>query len=313
MPIITSYPDIEKLVAAGQPENHAYCFCKWNELDTDNTRKIEQLSIKISAMANANGGYMIFGIEPLRKRAKKIVPNTQPIHIDKLQYLVETTISPAIDDLQILSLSADNAPYSTVLVIRIPDSNNAPHMAADKHFYKRVDVKEYMLEEYEIRELYHRSKKSDIDLFGIINTGGIPTLQQGLFEVVNFYPRFLVKNISSVIEKDYKIEIYIPSALHNPNFDILQKHFSRMEEHYSIFAITNDSPLYQDELATIVEANLFVNTYNYKYFDDMYIYIKLFYSNGVKSKAFKIKETFLYKNTIITQADFTAPEIFITE
>lgn len=304
---IKSYQDIERLIEFKEAESHRLAYGKVADLDLNSPKKIENFSILISSIANANGGYILYGIDSNRKKAKSITPiDSNLVNRDQIIYAIESAVSPEIEDLEVYSIATPDDESKCIFCIKISNSANAPHMASDNRFYKRIDNKAHLMHEYEIREMYHRSKKPDIDLFGILNTSGIPTLMQGKFELVNFYPRFLVKNTSSVIEKDYKIEIFIPSALHNPNFDILQKHFSRMEDDYSVFAVTNESPLYQNELATVVEGNLFVNAENYKYFEGMDIIVKLYFSNGVKTKYYSIKETFLYRNASIQQSDFVS-------
>ena len=160
------------------------------------------------------------------------------------------------------------------------------------------------MQEHEIRELYQRSKKSEIDIYAILNTNGIPTLDAGNFEKVNFYPRFLIKNVSSVIEHHYKMELYIPSGLYNPNFSVLQQHFVRLEDHFSVFSIANNSPLFQHELATVMDANIIIDADNFSLFSQSDIIIKLFYTNGIKTKYYRMLDVFLYQNKQLKQEDF---------
>ena len=153
--------------------------------------------------------------------------------------------------------------------------------------------------------MYHRSKKPELDFYAILNTNGVPSLEGGKYLRVNFYPRFLVKNIGSAIEDNFKVELYIPSGIYNPNFTVLQKYFVRLEDQYSVFSHSNESPLFQHELATVFEANLVVDKQSFHIFSSNEIIIKLFNSTGVKTKYFKIIDTFLYRNEQLVFDDFT--------
>ena len=81
-------------------------------------------------------------------------------------------------------------------------------------------------------------------------------------------------------------------------------YFSRHEGNYGIFSIPNKTPLFQEELATILEAKLQLTRDNFEIFEKESIKLKLFYSNGIKTHEFRLKETFRYKNREISYSDF---------
>jgi hypothetical protein len=303
---VESQADLQKLIDLKVKEDLHIAFKSWKDIDLQSPKKMEQLSILVSSFANTIGGLIFFGIGAQRRKATEFTPTfILKETIDQLNYFLQSSICPSIEKLEIKQIRIDDDNSKSILVIHIPNSDIAPHMAEDKRFYKRADFKETVMQEHEIRELYQRSKKAEIDIYAILNTNGIPTLESGKYQKVNFYPRFLVKNISSVIEHHFKMELYIPSGIYNPNFSVLQQHFSRLEDHYSVFSITNSSPLFQHELATIMDANLIIDCDNFKNFAESDIIIKLFYSNGIKTKYFRLIDTFLYQNKQLRFEDFT--------
>ncbi|MDR0941764.1 MAG: hypothetical protein LBM68_06010, partial [Bacteroidales bacterium] len=144
-------------------------------------------------------------------------------------------------------------------------------------------------------------------------TNGIPITAGGKFNYVNFYPRFSVKNTSACVERFFKVEISLPTALVNTNFDSLQNHFSRFENGYSIFSIFHKSPLFQNELANVAEAHLILNAQNYSTFSEGEIGITLFFSAGTHTHTYKCKELLLFKNKQLELSDFTVEQAVLEE
>lgn len=302
---LISQADIEKLIELRIEESIDIEFKKADEISVINENSINKLSVMVSSMANTVGGHLIFGVETKRRRASgfNFISDTE-ISVEKLDSYIQQRIKKSIPGLKILKILFDNHPGKAVIVFNIPESRFAPHMAFDRRFYKRVNFKEQMMEEYEVRMAYNKSNVADIEFFGIINSGGIPTMHDGKYSEINFYPKFLIRNISSAIEHTYKFELYIPSALHDPSFSPLQYNFSKHDGIYSVFGISNKSPLFQEELATIIEAKLTVNRDNFHVFENENIVVKLYYSTGIKKHEYRIKDTFRYKQYELFINDF---------
>ena len=258
----------------------------------------------ITSMANANGGQIFIGISATRKLPRTLEPITNAEALNWLQLICSTRISPEIQNIQIEKITVSQQ-GDFIIGISIPNSFKAPHMSEDKRFYKRVGIRAELMEEYEIRDSYQKSKRPEIEIYSIVNTSGIPHLDGGKFEKVNFYPRFLIKNISSAIEKFYKVEVSIPSSIHNPNFDSLQDHFNRFEDGNTIFSIPQSNPLFQNEIATVAEGHFIVDANSYNDFENGELIIKIFYSSGVQTRHFNLKETFLYKNKQLEMEEFS--------
>lgn len=257
----------------------------------------------ITGMANANGGTIFIGIHATRKIPRSLQAVSEKNAVAWLYTICKTHISPEIPNILIQAISVSEQ-GDFIIGISVPNSFKAPHIADDKRFYKRVGVKTEIMEEYEIRDLYQKSKRPEIEIYSILNTSGIPHMENGKFARMNFYPRFLLKNTSSAIEKFFKVEISIPSQIHNPNFDSLQNHFNRFDDGNTIFTILHDTPLYQNEIATVAEGHFIVDAQSYKAFEDGELIMKVFYSSGVQTRHFNIKETFLYKNKQLEYDDF---------
>lgn len=262
-------------------------------------------STTIAAMANSNGGQIFIGINSSRKIARSLDSLIDSTAIDWLQSICQNQIYPQIPNLSIekILVSADSKQF--VIGINVPNSHLAPHMSGDKHFYKRVETKSILLEEYEIRDLYIKGKRPEIELFSITNVNGIPILSAGKFKKLNFYPRFLVRNSGNAVEKFYKVELSVPTALNNPNFNQMADSFSRFEDNNSIYSFVGKNPLFQNEIATVIEPNFVLDAQSYPIFEQGEIELKLFYSSGVQSKKYHCKELLLYRNKQIELSDFS--------
>lgn len=257
----------------------------------------------ISGMANSNGGTIFVGVKSLRKSPKNLEPLSNSDTVSWLRMVCKTMIFPEIPDCLVEQIPVD-ANGKFIIGIQIPNSQMAPHMCVDKRFYRRSDTKTSLMEEYEIRDLYTKGKRPEIELYTVTNTNGIPILSGGKFQKINFYPRFLVKNTGGCVERFYKVELSVPSAINNPTFNNIQDYFSRFEDGASIYSFTGKNVLFQGEIASVVEPNFVVEEKTYNAFETGEIILKFFYSTGVETKTFHCKELLLYRNKKIEHDDF---------
>jgi len=258
----------------------------------------------VAAFSNTIGGIIFLGIHAVRKKAKTIDYITDTNITKKyLQNLISFNIKPFLD-VDINEFKTNNG---SLFAIKVKPSDSAPHMANDFKYYSRQADKTALMPEHEIRNLFSKNNKPELDFVGIINTGGVPTLSDGMVERMNFFPKFLIKNSGAVIERFYKVEISIPTALHDVSFFVLHDYFSRYDEEMTIFSIPAKSPIFQNEIFTIAEAKLSLTEENYHVFENSNIEIKLFYSRGTKSALIDLKNTLLYNRQVVELSHFKKP------
>ncbi|HBS88695.1 MAG: hypothetical protein A2W91_18815 [Bacteroidetes bacterium GWF2_38_335] len=297
--------DLEKLVEIRAEESLSLEFVNGSELNPASESKTGRITILISAFANTAGGTIIYGIETRKKRASGFsFVNGNEVSKEWLEQLASSRITKNIPGLKIHSVAFDNDPLKSVFVIIVPDSPLAPHMNHDYRFYKRSGFKEHIMEEHEVRMKYLQTNVAEIEFFGVINTNGIPLMNDGKLSSMSFYPKFLIRNISKNIEHSYKTEISVPADLYDSSFTYLQEYFVRHDGNHNVFSVPNRSPLFQEEMATALELKLTVNKNNFEVFENEEIHVKIFYSNGIKSHSFNLRETFRYKNKNLNIDDF---------
>jgi len=271
------------------------------EFNLESEKFIDKLATELSALANNGGGTIFIGITASRRVLKELSPVNAELFSPIHQGFLSDKINPELKfEINTIEIEQKNS----VIVLHVESQAGLPYMAPDNRFYKKQDYNTVLLNENELRGLYLRGSMPKVEFYAIQNPNGIPTLENGRFKIVNFYPRFLIKNSGNEIEATYKIELHVPTAINNQNFDSLQRYFSRMESHNTVYSIPNSDPLFQNELATAIDANFMITADNYRIFKEMELKIKIYYSKGMNESSVNLLTSFLYKGNILKQEDF---------
>ncbi len=297
-----SADDIKVLVEQHVKSSDAWLFLDSSIWNPGNEKKEIQLLQYCCAMANMGGGKIIIGIKTMRQRAQKLdifpLPSSSAFW---LSTLISTSISPIIEDLYVTPVFIEND--NGVIVIQI-NGKHKPYMASDGKYYSLVSTRPRILSENEIRTLYLTQKQPKLEYVGVINTEGIALLANGHPHTINFYPKFIIRNAGNAIEKDYKVEFWFPSSLHDTEFSPLQSYFQRLEGKYSVFSVPGKVSLFQQEIYTIAETKLSVTLENLHDFLTSPFQIQIFYSAGKILNSYSLKDTFYYNHQTLAQEHF---------
>lgn len=271
-----------------------------------NAKEIINLSLfakKISAIANSGGGYIVVGMNKKNNIATEFDP-IKDINFDEefFFYEIHSYLSPEIINMKIdfYNISDNN----TIISITIPQYNNQLHMFSDNRFYTWKNNKLHIMEEAEIRAGYGLARNSELEILGIINTNGLPIFNNGIIDNISFYPKIFIKNIGNKIEKLFKIEFSFPSSLYDENFQPTNSAFVRYEGKNSVFNITGNTPLFQNEISAAIEFKIFVSKNNFDDFNNGILTVTLFYENGTKEQKYYLSELFTYNGTTIQKNNF---------
>lgn len=308
---IMNYPDQKDLnyyrnIVSSRTRMHiSLLFYKGSDLDSSPTKTTKIAKI-ISACANSGGGNIIFGIKPKRERAEEFSPI---IGFDKskewLYHEIQSHIDKPIKGLDIQILDYPEIDNACLIHITIPANNNQPHMFSDNKYYMLKKSRPYVLDESEVRMLYGKLSHCELEFLGIYNTNGLPAILGGKYTSMSFYPKLLIRNAGNIVEKDYKIEISFPAKLYEETFQPLRALFIRHEGSHVVFGQKGLSPIFQEEISTMIEAKISVNTENIESFLNEYLIIKLYFSNGIKTHKIKLSETLTYNGKKLKKTDFT--------
>ena len=112
---------------------------------------------QVSAFANTQGGYLIFGI---KEKGRGEYPenilgiDTSDINTERLEQIILTGVQPRLN---VGIRRIDMNSTKSILIIEVPNSYLKPHMnMEDKKFYKRYEFEASPMTEMEISDAYKR-------------------------------------------------------------------------------------------------------------------------------------------------------------
>lgn len=134
----------------------------------ENPKWKEELAKDVSAMANSNGGTIIYGVREKEGGNGHAIPSELlPIPYtkmskDKLSQLLSSNIQPVIDNVEITVIPNDD--NSGFFVVQISQSNTAHQNKLNHQYFKRRNATIEAMEDYEIRDVMNRTKHPVIEL-----------------------------------------------------------------------------------------------------------------------------------------------------
>jgi len=184
--------------------------------------KTSEISKDVSAMANSDGGILIYGIK--EDENKRHLPGEiQAIKRDEFskewfEQVIQDKIQPRLNGVQIFPIPIEMD--GVVYVVDIPKSTTA-HQADDKKYYKRFNFRSTAMHDYEIRDIFNREKNPQIDLeFSYLHGSNA-------INVIAF-------NRGNVYAKYVNVKIRLPNNIVSPLNRNKIQHKNRAE-----FSITN--------------------------------------------------------------------------
>jgi hypothetical protein len=123
----------------------------------------------VSSFANSAGGIIIYGVAEsndhypqnkvwIDKRNEKGDPK------ETLENVLLSLIQPRIDRLVVKAIPSENDANNIVLIVDIPESHSAPHMANNRYF-KRFNFQSVPMEDDEVRALMGRRVRPDLKVW----------------------------------------------------------------------------------------------------------------------------------------------------
>lgn len=189
----------------------------------------EELAKDISAMANSNGGTIVFGIKQKdigngNAIAHRLTPiPSSEMTKDKLSQLLSSNIQPIINNLEITYISESQE--GGYFIVEIPQSNTAHQNRLTHIYYKRRNATVEAMEDYEIRDIMNRNKTPIINLeFQLIKTtvnvieknyNFFPTrgIQENKSQRIDHKLKYRPFNNGQILAKYINYFVYIPSDI----------------------------------------------------------------------------------------------------
>jgi len=156
--------DIQVLIHEQRKEDLQLEYKRSDALAKTDARKAE-ISKDVSAMANSAGGVIVYGIDEQKNGVIQLDSGIDPneVSIEWLEQVIDSGIRRKIDGIKIRPVRMTVAARQ-LYVVCVPQSNRAPHMAADHRYHKRLGTTTTQIEEYEVRDVGRRLESPDLYL-----------------------------------------------------------------------------------------------------------------------------------------------------
>jgi hypothetical protein len=155
-------PKLESLHTNAVPESlHLEYKASQAIKNTDGVRS--EISRDISAMANADGGQIIYGMKENGNLPNGLDGGIDPTPYDGLwlEQVIQQNVSPKIVGLKILLVPKGDGKH--YFVVSVPKSTTV-HQAKDGRYYRRRNFRIDIMEDYEIREAMNRNVAPELHL-----------------------------------------------------------------------------------------------------------------------------------------------------
>ena len=198
-----SIDDIESLINNEVEENIHLDYKRGDALSKD-CRKINEISKDVSAFANSDGGIIVYGLSEEDHKPKEFKFVDGEIYTKEwLETKINDNIHQRINGVIIYPIRIDGDIRKTVYVVKIPRSNNAPHMASDHKYYRRFNFESVPMEEYEVRDTFHRI------ITPTLRIQGCNFYKSGVTGNLSNYDFYVpIVNIGQCACEEYKLNIY---------------------------------------------------------------------------------------------------------
>ncbi len=224
---------------------------------TDGSKK--EIAKDVSAMANSDGGVIIYGINEVDHVAHSIsYVNGRDLPKEWLESVIISNIQQRIDNIIITPVRFNDDLTQTIYVVRVPRSPRAPHMTTDKRYFKRFNYQAVPMEEYEIRDIYFRRGSGELVFEEITFSKPEFDYEEGTFSCLL---SILVTNDSQSIVEIYKLGCWftIPASgsmgfHYEPGYSL-----TRTIDNLTKISTTSSSPIFPTEVLTLMTVEITVD------------------------------------------------------
>ena len=242
--------------------------------------KKKEISKDIAAFANSDGGIIVYGLEEHGHKAVAFsYIDGNVITKEWLEQVINSTINQKIKNVEIFPIRNHGNIAESIYVVRIPRSYNAPHMSSDKCYYKRYNFQSVKMEEYEVRDLFHRHNSARL----IIDKCSLKVVSSDRDNTVY---QFCAKiyNDSNTTETLYKLNCYIEGENSTCyDYEVMDKgNYTELDRYRLKISFTGQEPIFSNECLDMARFRITVkNRYISDFEEDTIIELKLFYENKI--------------------------------
>jgi len=132
-----------------------------------NARAADELAKDVGAMANSAGGTLIYGVVEEDHKPVGIDGGLVPGRPSKewIEHTIRGGLQRRVDGIRIVPVPLDTAaPGHYAYVVLVPQSSRRPHQSRGGRYYKRYNFESVPMEEYEVRDMYARRERPELEV-----------------------------------------------------------------------------------------------------------------------------------------------------
>lgn len=258
--------------------------------NTEHNKK--EIAKDVSSFANSDGGIIVYGISEKKNHADSIsFVDGNAISKEWLEQVINSNINRRIVGIQIFPVRFDDDISKTVYVVKIPRSDNAPHMSCDYHYYRRYNFAVKKMEEYEVRDAMLRQRRTilKIENFNISNK------KYHDKEIISFVVG--IKNVGNQVETIYKVNMFF--LVNGGSFSFININWNRDTDKNNYYSDEGNlvvsgvglSPIFPGEEIDMCRFKLEIQPENFaKFKEETTLKIVLFFSGGKEEIQVLVKD-----------------------
>ena len=150
--------DLKSLIANQVRESSEIEYKSSPAVEKSDRRKLE-IAKDVSAIANANGGQIVYGMVEDDHLPSRLDDGIDPKQFSGLWFeqAIQQNVSPNIEGLVIKEVSLENGNVAVVLTIPASVGRGAHQLRHEGRYYRRRNFRNDIMEDYEVREVMRRA------------------------------------------------------------------------------------------------------------------------------------------------------------
>lgn len=289
--------DLQLLIDARAEEHLNLEFKAAGALENSDGKK-QEIAKDVTAMANAEGGLLIYGMTEKDQCASEFsFIDGQKLSKEWLESVIQSRIFRPIADILIYPVRYENDIAKSIYIVKIPKSKISPHMASDGKYYKRMNFKVRTMEESEVREAYFRKGEAELHIDDMIIRQAGNHGQAGQLQSADFSLTFQIRNAGGGIAEHHKLEVKIPQSYHKAMMHSKVQP-ERHEDGLVIYTFPTHNPIYQNDITTAGPVSINFTSHNKRSIDEP-IVVKAYFQGGIAERAFTLRGLLYYQNDLI--------------
>lgn len=256
----------------------------------------------VSSFANSDGGIIVYGVSEQGAKPKEVTPiDGSEFAKEWLENIIQQ-IQPRIDGIKIFPIRIEGDIKRSIYVVQIPRSANAPHMAKDNRYYKRINFQSLPMEDYEIKDIYNRVTTPNL----VIDRCTFYKESEDAKKVIYSLSATILNRGNRACES-YKLNFYINNVqyciISHPTTDI-RDHYTLMYDNRIKVSSYTKEPIFPKEQLDVGRFQITVEKrYSTMFYENLVIHMVLFYVGGKEEIAFiPLTEEFIEGAEKITEA-----------